>query len=131
MGDLADSSLKFRLIELQEEWNSVACAAETEPVLTPALIDPMDKAASKELHGTRVGNLHAPGRRAELAGQEVRFIGYELKLIPALAAGNSEELTTNGVSCYRMARPGGLEPPTPGLEGRCSIRLSYGRMNPC
>ena len=27
----------------------------------------------------------------------------------------------------RMARPAGLEPAAPGLEGRCSIRLSYGR----
>lgn len=25
-----------------------------------------------------------------------------------------------------MAIPGGIEPPTPCLEGRCSIRLSYG-----
>ena len=27
-----------------------------------------------------------------------------------------------------MARPAGLEPATPDLEGRCSIRMSYGRV---
>jgi hypothetical protein len=28
----------------------------------------------------------------------------------------------------KVARPAGLEPATLGLEGRCSIHLSYGRM---
>ena len=36
-------------------------------------------------------------------------------------------LTTQSI-CPQMARPAGLEPATYGLEGRCSIRLSYGRI---
>jgi hypothetical protein len=28
----------------------------------------------------------------------------------------------------KVARPAGLEPAAPGLEGRCSIQLSYGRV---
>lgn len=33
----------------------------------------------------------------------------------------------SGMDRRKMARPGGFEPPTCGLEGRCSILLSYGR----
>ena len=32
----------------------------------------------------------------------------------------------HGLYVARLARPAGLEPATLGLEGRCSIRLSYG-----
>ena len=41
------------------------------------------------------------------------------KAIELLEASSSKE----------VARPAGFEPATHGLEGRCSIQLSYGRIN--
>jgi hypothetical protein len=35
------------------------------------------------------------------------------------------------IHIFKKTRPGGLEPPTVGLEIRCSIRLSYGRSTQC
>ena len=32
------------------------------------------------------------------------------------------------MTCELLARPAGLEPATPDLEGRCSIQMSYGRV---
>ncbi len=34
-----------------------------------------------------------------------------------------------GKSLFLMARPEGLEPPTPWFEARYSIQLSYGRIS--
>ncbi len=39
----------------------------------------------------------------------------------------AQENSTDSETC-EMVRPAGLEPTTPGLEGRCSIQLSYGRL---
>ncbi len=50
---------------------------------------------------------------------------------PSRAAGRGAQYIRTGPNLYslrKMARPEGLEPPTTGLEGWCSIRLSYGQI---
>ncbi len=41
---------------------------------------------------------------------------------------NNTKIQLFALMFNELARPAGFEPATPGLEGRCSIRMSYGRL---
>jgi hypothetical protein len=46
---------------------------------------------------------------------------------PGSAAATHQDRKNVATGCKKMARPEGLEPPTPWFEAKCSIQLSYGR----
>ena len=71
----------------------------------------------------------AAGKRGRGAGrtsvsQSLRLTGHSVRRTFAEGVAH---VGTIGDFPSKLARPAGFEPATPGLEGRCSIQLSYGR----
>ena len=62
--------------------------------------------------------------KVEVGNDVIRITGTKDAL--AVAA-SSPPGKRSAQSCTEMARPAGLEPATPSLEGSCSIQLNYGR----
>ncbi len=65
---------------------------------------------------------HRP-KRQDGVGNFPDDVGSQKYMDPEKWWAKSQEIRGTG---RRLVPPGGLEPPTNGLEGRCSIRLSYG-----
>ena len=55
------------------------------------------------------------------------FSGIAATIEQSIATASVVEAPQRFAAMRRLARPAGLEPATLGLEGRCSIHLSYGR----
>ena len=94
-----------------------------EPTTSGATI----QRSTTELHPPLHLPLRAPSR---LFYRHSRLLAVSASLIIPAKAGIQTKNPPGNIASPppNPARPGGFEPPAIGLEGRCSIRLSYGRI---
>ena len=127
--------------DLKERGSSSLSDLPFEPhaLCTPQLVAPDPVAQRATRHSSpetkrrfRKGMADQARENIERANERVYGKGKALRFYDSQpAARNDQEVTTSRVRIVKekVARPEGIEPPTLCLEGRRSIRLSYGRVD--
>ena len=96
----------------------------------PDRIADKEKSGSRRRHGHRTkGSAAAAGedrgeaRPGHMGAPSIRFFRRQGRNSFLRTKKATQQIMLSG--CFWLARQEGFEPPTHGLEGRCSIQLSY------